>query len=1052
METTIGGKSVFEQADVLLFMETWEAQGNGLPTIGGFECIGSIFNAKVGGKGRGYGGIAAYVRIHLQSMASIEHKDSNNQFLVLKLQTKGTPSFIFATYFAPLNMPIYKRGIVDASNPFASLSESVHALKSQGDVWLVGDFNARILNEQFSSLEELGAPTWSSKEVLDTKWLRSSLDEKTNQMAPYFLQFGATCGLRIVNGISRFPLSSDFTFVSQQGCSTIDYLLATVESASKLVEFKILELQPESCHRPLVFHLHLFVPYRSRQAKKSQGQRLILDSSKMDLFRLEVESLLSTKSNMLDLVEVVAKASTRVFSTRLCSKHKQGKEWYDKECIEARKKAIAQEGDHKLLALRRYSTLTKQKKRRFLRQHQQVLCKEFEECPQLFWKRLQARKGGSCLAQDALVSYVESLYYFPDAQAMPLEVGDAIQFSEKEISSQLSRMQNGKAIDIHGLSLELLQWGGSRLLSSLTSGLNQALVQAIPKDWMTRRLVPIHKEGDKEEASNYRTIMVASIFAKVLGGLLESNLSKWAEAHKKRALSQAGFRAHYNTLDHVLCLRVLGEQAKRLHKPLYCCFVDFSKAFDKVSRYKLWERMVALGVPLELRVAIAKLYEKVIIRFSSTNEVEVLSTLGVIQGCPLSPTLFGLFIDQLHEVLATVGGKGAQLGNMSLQLLIFADDVVLVAEDPQALQQHLVALEEFCSFSGMKVNLKKTQCFAVGTRQAPYLLFEGEKIEVVDSYKYLGVNMSSNWSWATCVKVRVANGFKAFYSMINKCKLAGLATWKLKKKLFVSLVRPVLLYGVQVWGPGTSKSNWPKIEAIQKLFLEMELGVKSQTPYTLTLAEVGLLPLEVEALFITLRYVMYIRKLDDSRLPKQAYYLSCATGWYADVIRWAQAWGLQEHEWRGDSKALRKILEARAIKHLWSDPSPRLQYYKRDANAMQAYGEQEYLRASISLKVRQSIARYRLSSHHLAVEEGRWKQIERKDRICTICNCGSIENEYHVFIACRAYHHIRVEHQILVNDLHDLFKMPPKQLGYFILAIDRRRSEILAIDSQSPLV
>ena len=164
METTIGGKSVCEQADILLFMETWEAQGNGLPTIGGFECIGSVFNAKVDGKGRGYGGIAPYIRTHLQSMASIEHKDSNNQFLVLRLQTKGTSSFIFATYFAPLNMPIYKRGIVDASNPFASLSENVHALKSPGDVWLLRDFNARILNEQFSSLEELEAPTWSSQE------------------------------------------------------------------------------------------------------------------------------------------------------------------------------------------------------------------------------------------------------------------------------------------------------------------------------------------------------------------------------------------------------------------------------------------------------------------------------------------------------------------------------------------------------------------------------------------------------------------------------------------------------------------------------------------------------------------------------------------------------------------------------------------------------------------------------------------------------------------------------------------------------------------------
>jgi hypothetical protein len=129
-------------------------------------------------------------------------------------------------------------------------------------------------------------------------------------------------------------------------------------------------------------------------------------------------------------------------------------------------------------------------------------------------------------------------------------------------------------------------------------------------------------------------------------------------------------------------LRVLGEQAKRFHKPLYCCFVDFSKAFDKVSRYKLWERIVALGMPLELRVAIAKLYEKVIIRFSSINDVEVLSTLEIIQKCHISPTLFGLFIDQLHEVLAIVGGNGTQLGNMSLQLFIFVDDVVLLAQDP----------------------------------------------------------------------------------------------------------------------------------------------------------------------------------------------------------------------------------------------------------------------------------------------------------------------------------------------------------------------------------
>jgi hypothetical protein len=76
--------------------------------------------------------------------------------------------------------------------------------------------------------------------------------------------------------------------------------------------------------------------------------------------------------------------------------------------------------------------------------------------------------------------------------------------------------------------------------------------------------------------------------------------------------------------------------------------------------------------------------------------------------------------------------------------------------------------------------------------------------------------------------------------MVQKCNGANLSTWKLKKQLFKSLVRPFVLYGVQVWGPTTSQSNWNKVEAIQKLFLEMELGVKTPTPYTLLLAETGL--------------------------------------------------------------------------------------------------------------------------------------------------------------------------------------------------------------------
>ena len=451
-----------------------------------------------------------------------------------------------------------------------------------------------------------------------------------------------------------------------------------------------------------------------------------------------------------------------------------------------------------------------------------------------------------------------------------------------------------------------------------------------------------------------------------------------------------------------------------------------------------------------MRIAIAQLYQKVVIRFSGTSFEEVPSTLGVIQGCPLSPTLFGVFIDQLHDLLEEMGGAGSQLGALAIQLLIFADDVVLLAHSQSDLQKHLLALEHFCKQSGMQVNMKKTKCLVLGTKQELSLYFAGEKVEMVTSYKYLGVEFSQSMSWATCVKHRVAHGYKAFYSMVQKCKAANLSTWKLKKQLFTSLVRPVALYGVQVWGPTTAQSNWRKVEAIQKLFLEMELGVKTQTPYTLLLAEAGLLPLEVEALYLTLQYAMRVQALTDSRLPKQAFYASRASGWYADVCRWAQAWDLSEHEWHIEPKRLWSLLQCKAVRKLWSDPSPRLQYFIRDVNPMVLYEEQEYLGAPISMRLRQVIARYRLSSHHLEVEEGRWRGVRRHDRVCRLCDSGSIENEYHVFITCSWYHEIRVSHQILVHDLHDLFRLPPKQLGLYIMAIDRKRGESIVSDSLGP--
>ena len=147
-----------------------------------------------------------------------------------------------------------------------------------------------------------------------------------------------------------------------------------------------------------------------------------------------------------------------------------------------------------------------------------------------------------CLDQQALVSFVKSLYFDPRATTMPLEIGEVAYFSELEVQNHLNQMQKGKATDLQHFNVELLQWGGPSLVSALTICLNQVVQCGLPEDWTARRLVPIHKGGSKQEVNNYRIVLIASIFAKVLGGLLAARTSSWAKSHMKRAPSQAGFR------------------------------------------------------------------------------------------------------------------------------------------------------------------------------------------------------------------------------------------------------------------------------------------------------------------------------------------------------------------------------------------------------------------------------------------------------------------------------------------------------------------------------
>ncbi|KAL3677253.1 hypothetical protein R1sor_027201 [Riccia sorocarpa] len=268
-------------------------------------------------------------------------------------------------------------------------------------------------------------------------------------------------------------------------------------------------------------------------------------------------------------------------------------------------RAVSSQPEDRLSAFREYRHFIRAKKRLHLRQQQIELANDLMLDPQSFWRRLQSRKPVSALEDGALYQYVETLLHFPDAVEMPTASGDeCCVFTEEEISKTLARMRHGKVRDLAGLSIELLQWRGPPLWKQVTRLINLACQNGLPSAWTERKLVPLHKTGPREIPGNYRMIMVASIYAKLLGNLLDTRLREWCESKNVQAPVQAGFRKSYSVLDHLLVLRVLGERAKCLRRPLLVLFIDFPKAFDSISRKLLWDRMIELNVPPDLVKAI----------------------------------------------------------------------------------------------------------------------------------------------------------------------------------------------------------------------------------------------------------------------------------------------------------------------------------------------------------------------------------------------------------------------------------------------------------------
>ncbi len=233
-------------------------------------------------------------------------------------------------------------------------------------------------------------------------------------------------------------------------------------------------------------------------------------------------------------------------------------------------------------------------------------------------------------------------------------------------------------------------------------------------------------------------------------------------------------------------------------------------------------------------------------------------SIGLRQGCPLSATLFGIFIDGLHHHRQTTApAAGVQIRHLRLTDLVYADDICLLAVSPQHLQALIDALVGYCATLHMEISVAKAKVMVVSrslarlpSLEAAVFTCNGLLVEQVDTFKYLGLHFHSSGGVShliTPLKAKAAGSWAVVQQRHSQLQCGN--TVNLKLFLLQGILAPSLHYGCELWGMHTPHGEPQKarvaLQSIYDRYLRHICGVKYATPNVMLLEELGLSPLQV---------------------------------------------------------------------------------------------------------------------------------------------------------------------------------------------------------------
>ena len=392
----------------------------------------------------------------------------------------------------------------------------------------------------------------------------------------------------------------------------------------------------------------------------------------------------------------------------------------------------------------------------------------------------------------------------------------------------------------------------------------------LPASWKEARLSPLYKKkGPLLDPNSYRMLAVNSVFYRLFANVVRAVATDWCVASGSVPETQFGFYPGRDTAQPAFVLRHLVHAAQRARARgerasphVFVAFMDFTQAYDKIDRSVLWAHLASIGMPPPLLRAIQGMYagDTYTLVEGPKRTSPVHPTHGVKQGCPLSPLLFSLFINDFGAHLPGLlhaCGVPLRSGNRVISHLFYADDLALISYSEEGLRSMLGALHSYAERKGLTVNAAKSEVVVFNTRVLPVrrrpasagvvtLTYGDAVLATKSEFKYLGFTLHNSLNMSRTQGLRARGLMAAMSDVVRLGKELGLARspWAMVR-LFQTYVLPSGMYGCQVWGTRFAHMNRMFDAEVSKRhlrFLKRLLGLPYSTANWAVLAEVNCRP------------------------------------------------------------------------------------------------------------------------------------------------------------------------------------------------------------------